>query len=86
LGLWPVGLDLIWVMFSKWVCINGVVLGFFYGFWTGFFKAYTGRFGAILLENLVGFYEFKCCFWLVYKGRNHIVVLFQVSERPGLRI
>jgi hypothetical protein len=27
-------------------------------------------------------------FWLVYKGRNHIVVLFQVSERLllGLRI
>jgi len=64
--------------FWKWVCVNGVVLGFFFFLlvleWV--LKAYTGRFGAVLLENLVGFCEFKCFFRLVYKGRNHIVVLF----------
>jgi hypothetical protein len=39
---------------------------------------FAGKFSGILLLSAV--------FWLVYKGRNHIVVLFQVSERLGLRI
>jgi hypothetical protein len=38
----------------------------------------AGKFSGILLLSAV--------FWLEYKGRNHIVVLFQVSERLGLRI
>lgn len=26
----------------------------------------TGRFGAVLLENLVGFCKFKCCFFVIF--------------------